>query len=112
MASESILLVAAGAPTITVSATTSASTSVDLPSIGETVRIVNEGTANVYLSIGSGTQTATVPPAAGSAGLSTCLTVLAGTDVSFRIPDNKQCQVSAITSAGTATLRIQVSNGQ
>jgi hypothetical protein len=107
MAQNNVLLIDAQAPCISISVTTTPSTSVPLPSKGQTVRLFNEGTAIVYVSIGNGAQTATVP---GATAAVTCTPVAVGDEV-FRIPDDKVYQISAITATGTATLRVQVTEG-
>lgn len=98
----------ASAPAIRVNATTTASASVNLPSRGEVIRIVNEGPNNAYVSIGPSTQTATVPT--GTAA-STATVVLANSDTTFSLPDFDKQQISAICATGTAALDVQVGNG-
>jgi P pilus assembly chaperone PapD len=91
--------------------TTVASASINLPGTGSVIRVVNEGPNHAYLAIGSGTQVATVPTATAA---NTCTPVLAGTDTTFTIPDGNggRMQLSAICGTGTATLDIQVGEGQ
>ncbi len=96
----------------------SASTSTALPAVGSTIRLVNEGPNHCYVSIGTGSQTATVPSGTAAA---TATPVLAGSDVSFTIPrpaDQTKnttataLNISAICSgSGTATLNVQVGEG-
>lgn len=107
MSQNNVLLIDAQAPCISISVTTTASTSASLPSKGQTVRLFNEGSAIVYVSIGDGTQTATVP---GATAAATCTPVAVGDEV-FRIPADQVYQISAITASGTATLRVQVTEG-
>lgn len=99
----------AQAPTRSYAVTTAAGASVALPGIGSVVRIVNEGPSTAYVSIGTGTQVATVPTATP---LVTSCPVLAGTDVTFSINISPNLQISAITATGTAVLDIQVGEGQ
>lgn len=99
----------AQAKTLPISVTSTASTSTALPALGNSVRIVNEGPNVAFVSIGSGTQTATLPNATPTA---TSTPVLAGTDVSFSIPNDAVYNISAICRAsGTATLSVQVGEG-
>lgn len=99
------------APVIQIAATTTASASVNVPVFGnpQTIRLVNEGPDNCYVSVGPGSQTATLPSGTASA---TSTPVLAGTDITLSLPTSLvQCQISAITAAGTATLDVQVGLG-
>lgn len=98
----------AQAKTASISVTTAASGSAALPALGSSVRLVNEGPNNCYVSIGSGAQTATVPT---GTGVATATPVLAGTDVTLSIPSDSVQNISAITSTGTATLRVAVNEG-
>lgn len=98
----------ASSNTVRVSATTTASASVALPSRGETIRVVNEGPNHAYLSIGTGAQVATLPSATP---LPTATVVLANSDTTFSVPDVAGLQISAICGTGTAILDIQVGNG-
>lgn len=98
----------ADAPCIQVAATTAASAAVNLPSTGNTVRILNEGPNTAYVAISSTAALATVP---GANAARTCTPVGAGEDVSFTIPATTQMSISAITATGTATLDVQVGEG-
>ena len=69
---------------------------------------MNEGPNHAYLSIGPGTQTATLPSGAAAA---TCTPVLAGSDITLSIPSTAVQNLSAITRTGTATLNVQVGEG-
>jgi P pilus assembly chaperone PapD len=91
--------------------TTTASASITLPGTGSVVRIVNEGPNHAYVAIGINTQTATVPTTTPTF---TSTPILAGTDSTFTIPDGNgvKMQLSAICGTGTATLDIQVGEGQ
>lgn len=99
----------AQAPGYSIAVTTTASSSQALPSIGNTVRLVNEGPNHAYVAIGTGPQTATVP-AAGAAA--TCMEVMAGTDITLTIPSSALQNISAITKTGTAMLNVYVGEGQ
>lgn len=99
----------AQAKTLPISVTATASTSANLPDRGRTVRIVNEGPNDAFVSIGKGTQTATLPNATPT---TTSTPVLAGSDVTLSIPDSSGLAISAICRAGgTATLDVQVGEG-
>lgn len=92
---------------ITVTSTASSSTA--LPGLGNSVRIVNEGPNVAFVSIGSGSQTATLPNATPTA---TSTPVLSGSDVILSIPNDATYNISAICRAsGTATLDVQVGEG-
>lgn len=92
-----------------ISVTATASTSTVLPGQGNSVRIVNEGPNIAFVSIGSGSQTATLPNATPTA---TSTPILAGEDAVFSIPNDAIYNISAICRAsGTATLDVQVGEG-
>ena len=104
-----VLPFTATSKTLPISVTATASSSTALPGQGNTVRVVNEGPNVAFLSIGSGTQTAVLP---NSTPTATSTPVLAGTDVSFTIPNDQVYNISAICRAnGTATLDLQVGEG-
>lgn len=95
--------------TLPISVTATASTSTALPGAGNTVRIVNEGPNVAFISIGTGSQTATLPNATSTA---TSTPVLAGTDITLSISNAATYNISAICRAsGTATLDVQVGEG-
>ena len=95
--------------TLPVSVTATASTSTALPGQGNTIRIVNEGPSVAFVSIGAGTQVATLPNATPTANSTP---VLASTDITFTIPNDAVYNISAICrAAGTALLDIQVGEG-
>lgn len=98
----------AQAKTKPITVTSSASTSTTLPSLGNTLRVVNEGPNDAFISVGAGAQTATLPNATPVA---TSTPVLAGSDVSFTIPGDAVLNISAITRTGTATLSVSVGEG-
>lgn len=98
----------AQAKTLPVSASASASTSAALPNRGNTLRCVNEGPNIAFISVGVGTQTATLPNATPTA---TSTPVPVG-DISLTIPDVASLEISAICrSSQTAALSFQVGEG-
>lgn len=94
--------------TILVAVTTVASASARLPASGNTIRLVNEGPNVAYVSIGTGTQTATLP---GAVAAATCTPVLPSSDITMSIPAGDTQNISAITRTGTASLNVQVGEG-
>jgi len=93
-----------------ISVTATASTSTRLPGQGNSIRIVNEGPNVAFVSIGEGTQTATLPNATATA---TSTPILSGSDITLSIPNDAVYNISAICRAtGTATLDVQVGEGQ
>lgn len=91
---------------ISVSATSTASASAQLPDAGNALRVVNEGPNVAFFSVGPGNQVATVPT--GSKAL-TCIPVLANTEVNIVIDGSKVLNFSAVCrAAGTAVLNVQV----
>lgn len=95
--------------TLPISVTTSASTSTALPAKGESIRLVNDGANTCFVSIGAGTQTATLPNATVTA---TSTPVLPGTDIILSIPPDQIYNISAITRTSTTTLYAIVGAGQ
>ena len=99
----------AQAKAISISVAAVASASVALPGKGSCVRIVNEGPDTAFISIGSGTQTATTP---NSTPAGTATPVLPSSDIILSIPSDQVYNISAICrSAGSATLDVQVGEG-
>lgn len=96
--------------TLPISVTSTASSSATLPGkAGNSLRVVNEGPNVAFISVGAGSQTATLPNATPTI---TSVPVLAGTDVIFTIPNDQVYSISAICRAsGTATLDVQVGEG-
>ncbi len=114
--------------TLPISVTSTASTSVALPAIGNVIRIVNEGPSVAFVSVGTGAQTATLPNATPT---STSTPILAGEDAVFSMPVPRATantgatpatnmsytaptplNISAICrAAGTATLDVSVGEG-
>lgn len=95
--------------TLPISVTATASTSAALPAKGNTLRVVNEGPNIAFISVGSGSQTATLPNATATV---TSTPVLPLSDVSFTIPADAIYNISAICrAAGTATLSVEVGEG-
>lgn len=98
----------AQAKTLPITVTATASSSVALPGAGNSVRLVNEGPNICFVSIGTGTQTATLPNATPTA---TSTPVAVG-DCVLTIPDATTLNISAICrSAQTAALSVQVGEG-
>jgi hypothetical protein len=100
----------AQAKTLDISVTSTASTSIALPSMGGSIRIVNEGPNYCFVSIGSGAQTATLPHA--SVPVATCTPVPVG-DITLSIPPTDTAlNISAVCRASqTARLSVQVGEG-
>lgn len=94
--------------TTPISVTTSASTSVALPNTGSSLRLVNEGSVMVFVSVGVGTQVATLPNATQTR---TSTPVVPGEDLILSIPSDQVQSISAITRSSTATLHAQVGEG-
>ena len=108
--------------TLPISVTSTASSSTALPAVGNTIRLINEGPNDCFVSIGTGTQTATLPNATATR---TSVPVLAGTDITLTIEKPEATSsgsttytaptalnISAICRAsGTATLDVQVAEG-
>ena len=102
-------LFSATSKTQDISVTSTSSTSAALPGQGNTVRIVNEGPNVCWVSIGTGSQTATLP--ATSSYVATCTPVPVG-DITLQIPNDQTYNIAAVTRAGqTARLSIQVGEG-
>lgn len=91
-------------------AVTDSSSSVALPSTGNTIRLVNESAYPCYVSIGDGTQTATVPATTAAA---TCTPVPAFADLTLSIPDSTSAlQIGSVCRTGySATLLVSVGEG-
>lgn len=118
-----MLPISAQAKTLPISVTATASSSVPLPGIGNSITVFNEGPNHAFVSIGVGTQVATLPNATPTA---TSTPVGAGMYVVFTIPNVANVpmnssgvfpaatplNISAICRAsGTATLDVSVSEG-
>lgn len=102
-------LFSAQSKALPVSVTATASASAALPNAGNTIRIVNEGPNVAFISVGSGSQVATLP---NSTPTATSTPVLSGSDVSFSIPNDAVLNISAICRAsGTAVLTVSVGEG-
>lgn len=100
----------ANAKTLSIAVTTSASTAVDLPNTGNSIRIVNDGAVTAFVSFFGA---ATVPVATEGGAVNTCTPILAGEDTTFSLPGNGQIyRVSAITATSTATLYVSVGDGE
>lgn len=100
----------AQAKTLAIACTSISSSSQALPSQGNSIRLINEGPNNCYISIGSGAQIATLPST--SSPVATCSPVLAGTDITLTIPADAVYNIAVICrAASTATLLVQVGEG-
>lgn len=95
--------------TLPISVTTSASTSTALPAQGAVLRLVNEGANMAFVSVGSGTQTATLPNATTTY---TSTPVLPGSDIVLSIDPTAIQNISSITRSGATTLHAVVGEGQ
>ena len=103
--------------TLPITVTATASTSTALPSVGNTIKILNEGPSVAFFSIGTGTQTATLPNATPT---NTSNPILPGAEVVLNIPNpgsagtaGTPLNISAICRAGgSCTLDVQVGEGQ
>lgn len=113
----------AQAKTLKIAVTATASTSGALPAIGNSIRVVNDGTATAFIDVGTGTRVATVPPT--STPVATCTPILPGEDVTFTIVKPEATasgvgdftaptalNISAITAGGSTTLYVSVGEGQ
>ena len=98
-----------GAPTFSISVTDTASTSKPIGS-NKNLRIVNTSYNIVYLSVGIGTQTATIP---SSTATKTCTPLLAQSDLTFSVDNiSEDVQISAICDTGnTATILVSYGDG-
>lgn len=95
--------------TLGISVTATSSTSIALPGTGNVVRLVNEGPNICFVSIGSGSQTATLPHA--SVPVATATPVPVG-DISLSIPNDTAYNIAAVCRASqTAALSVQVGEG-
>lgn len=90
--------------------TSTASTSKSLGDVDfSSIRVVNDSLSTVFISIGVGSQTATLPT---TTGVGTCTPILGGSDVTLTIPRDLDLEISAISKADeTATIYIQVGEG-
>lgn len=99
----------ANTKTLGISATSTSSTSIALPGQGNVVRLVNEGPNICFVSIGAGSQTATLPHASVPVATSTPVPV---GDISLTIPASEVFNIAAICRASqTAALSVQVGEG-
>lgn len=108
----------AQAKTLPISVSSTASTSAALPAVGSSLRVVNLGPNKAFISVGTGSQTATLPNATPTA---TSTPILAGEDCTFSIPGAydstngtaaSPLNISAVCAATeTATLYVQVGEG-
>lgn len=97
--------------TMTVTGATTASTSTLLPNAGDTIHLFNEGPNNAWVSVGSGTQVATLPSTTVGSAVATSFPIPAGAVVVYGIPDSAVLSMSAITRTGTAVINVAVNRG-
>lgn len=98
------------AKTFKIDVTATASTSKALDNTDySTIRIVNDSYSTVFLSIGKGTQTATLPTTTAT---KTCTPLLGQSDITLSLPRDIGLNISAICKASeTATIYVQVGEG-
>jgi len=101
-------LFSAQSQSIAIPLTTSASASTPLPSVGNSLRIVNDSTGTAYIAVGPGVQTAVQPSGSASASATS---ILGGQDAVFSIPATGRLSISALVSVGTGTLVVSVGEG-
>ena len=106
---QSLFPIAAKNMTVTGAAT--ASTSTLLPNAGDTIHLFNEGPNNAWVSVGVGTQVATLPATAVGSVVATSFPVPAGAILVYGIPDSAVLSMSAITRTGTAVINVAVNRG-
>lgn len=95
--------------TLGVSVNATSSTSIAIPGTGNVIRLVNEGPNICFVSIGAGSQTATLPHASVPVATSTPVPV---GDISLSIPNVADLHIAAICrSSQTAVLSVQVGEG-
>lgn len=97
------------ATTFAISGSSVASTPVILPAPVGSVRILNEGPNNCYVSVNTTATNATVPSSTASAA---SFPIGAGSDVIFGVPADARSYISIICRAGqTSTLLVSVGEG-
>lgn len=74
----------------------------------DNIRLYNSGLVDVFVSVGTGTQTATIP--SGTAA-KTCTPIAAGTVEVFSLPRELDLQIASITASGTGTLYATLEEG-
>ena len=100
----------AQAKTFKIDVTATSSTNIVLPTPDAgTIRLVNDSNNTVFVAIGIGDQTATLPT--GTA-VDTCTPILGKTSPILSIPRGQSMKIAAICkSAETSTLYVQVGEG-
>jgi hypothetical protein len=99
---------------VIINATATASSSLQLPESGHTIRLANEGPSTVYVAVGASGITATLPSTTFASATRTSTPVLPGEDASFTLNwfGNNERYVSAICDSGkTARVFIQIGEG-
>lgn len=79
---------------------------------GNHIRVVNDGNFTCFISVGIGSQTATVPT---TTSVSTCTPIMSGEDLVFSMTgtDITSKQISAICNSGEATtLYVSIGEGE
>ena len=95
--------------TFSIAYTTTASASTALNNVKfDNIRFYNSGLTDVFVSIGTGAQTATLP--SGTAA-KTCTPIAAGTVEIFSLPRELSLNVSAICASGSGTLYVTLEEG-
>lgn len=106
-------LINLSAKTILINATATASTAVQLPDKGHTIRLANEGPSTVYVAVGATGVLATLPATTFSGATRTSTAILPGEDASFTLNAyGGESYLSTICDTGkTARLFVQVGEG-
>ena len=97
------------ADTFKISVTTTSSTS-KIINTGSTIRLYNAGDSDCFVSVGQGSQTATVPT---TTAVKTCIPIGAGSDITFNmsyVSGSDSVQIAAISESST-TLYVSVGDG-
>ena len=108
------------AKVLKIAVTGTASASIRLPEYGHNLRVVNEGTATVFIHVTQGSATATVPGTTYTGSVSTSTPILSGEDAMFTIlpvtpgvgTDSQVWNISAITGGGGSTIYVSVGEGK
>lgn len=107
-------LINVSSKTVTINATATASTAIQLPESGHTIRLANEGPSTVYVAVGPTGTLATLPATTFAGANRVSCPILPGEDASFTLNwfGNSERFISAICDTGkTARLFVQVGEG-
>jgi hypothetical protein len=107
-------LINASAKHVIINATATASTALQLPEQGHTIRLANEGPSTVYVAVGPTGTLATLPATTFAGATRTSTAVLPGEDACFTLGwhSNNERYISAICDTGkTARLFVAVGEG-